>query len=449
MSLMNHVSQGLFKPLLRKMLASAAVMLVAVAPSFASAPMQAPDNDDPHVYGFLGYIPQSAMDEEKEPENGLYSIAPDGTTTQIWSDTRVMQYGTYIAVMWPENGLLRMLYGNRSEFYAMAFDMATGEFLDGEQEQIDVSEDKAYKYIRRGAYNPNDGYIYGYSYNADESQDYFVRTPASDPSKVEIIREMPRDFIPCTANCFNPEDNCMYGVDTYRGFVRVDTHGNFSYINLLLPQDLPLLGVVAGLTYSPKEKVYYWNCRYADYQSQYIRIDPKKVVEVEYDGYVEEAIQTELVTDFRMFDAFVSLYCTDSTGAYDGPVAAETVSVDFPNGATTGSLTYRMPSKLADDKDAPKEMKWVATNGAGVSFEGKAAPEEEVIVNYENLMTGEYTFTFRAYAGDKEGALAVNTMWVGNDVPALPTGVTFAPAGEKDIYIVKWNPVPRVPTTHI
>lgn len=435
---MNQVSQGRFGSLLKKFMTGAAVLCMAVS-SFVPAGAQTSENDQPTIYGFLGYIPMSIT----EPENGLYSIDSKGVTTQIWSDERIMQYGTYISVMWPENGKLRMLYGNKTQYFQLAFDMSTGEFLLDEEKQIDVSDQNAYKYIRRGAYNPNDGYIYGYSWNADESEDYFVKTPASDPSKVEIIRKMPRDFIACSANCFNPEDNCMYGIDTYKSFVRVDVHGNFSYVNLLTPKDYPLHGVVAGLTYSPKEKVFYWNCRYANYESQYVKIDPAKVEIVEDGDYVEEVIQTEYVADFRMFDAFVSLFSTDSTGAYDGPEAAETVSVDFVDDATTGFITYRMPSKLINGNDAPGEMKWTATNGAGVSFDGTAAPGEEVVVNYEDLMTGEYSFTFRAYADDKEGALEVNTMWVGMDVPSVPTDVTFAPAGEKGKYIVKWNPVTK------
>lgn len=398
---------------------------------------QSSGTDEPIIYGFHGY----SQNTSDETDLGLYTITSKGETTMVWPDNFIGATGTYVSLMWPQNNELHTLFGNKSTYFHLTFDFETGELIG--QTQIDVKGDNAYKYIRRGAYNPKDGYIYGYSWNADETVDYFVKTPASDPSQVTIIREMPKDFVACAANCFNPEDNCMYGIDVYKALVRVDVHGNFSYTNLITPSDKNLHGVVAGLVYSPKEKCYYWNARYEDYSSEYVKIDPTKTTELEVNGVKETYIVTESIRWFNYLDAYVSLFTLDSTGSADGPVAPEMVSFNFPDGATTGSIVYKMPTQLANGDAAPASMKWEATDGVNNTTSGTAAPGEEVTVNYSNLESREYTFWFRAYNGDAPGVLDVNTTWIGNDVPSVPTNITLSPAGTKDEYIVKWNPVTK------
>lgn len=421
-----------FSPRMRNLALGAAVALCGYAnEGFA----QTAATDGPMFYGFKGY----STNTDTETDLGLYTITAEGETTMLWPDNVIGVTGTYIAVMWLQGGELHTLYGNKTQFHHITFDFETGERLNSVQ--IDVSGDNAYKYIRRGAYNPNDGYIYGYSWNADETKDYFVKTPASDPSQVTIIRDMPNNYAACTANCFNPEDNCMYGIDVYKSLVRVDVHGNFSYVNLITPSTKNLHGVVAGLVYSPKDKCYYWNARYEDYSSEFVKIDPTKTEEFEEDGYMETYIITENVKWFDMFDAYVSLFTLDTTGSPDGPVAPEMTGFNFPDGATSGSITYKMPTLLANGDAAPSSMKWEATDGAKNTTSGTAAPGQEVTVNYSNLESGEYTFWFRAYNGEAPGELNVHTTWIGNDVPAVPTNVTFVATGTNDEYRVAWNPV--------
>lgn len=397
---------------------------------------QSDDIDEPFLYGFKGY---SANSMSEEPDLGLYTINSVGETTMVWPDKVIGVTGTYISVMWLQDSQLHTLFGNKSSFFHLAYNFENGDLML--QEKLDVSGENAYKYIRRGAYNPNDGYIYGYSWNTDETQDYFVKAPASDPSRVTIIREMPKDFVACSANCFNPEDNCMYGIDIYKSLIRVDVHGNFSYTNLITPVEMNLHGVVAGLTYSPRDKCFYWNARYENYSSELVRIDPTKTREVNVNGYPETYIVTENVTWFEQLDAYVSLFTLDTTGSPDGPVDPEMVSYNFPDGATSGSIVYKMPTLLANGEAAPASMKWEATDGDATNLSGTAAPGEEVTVEYANLENKEYTFWFRAYSGDNQGVLNVHTTWVGNDIPSYPTDVTFEPTGNKEEYIIKWKPV--------
>ncbi len=435
MNYLKHISQGLLKPLIRNLSFSVAVLSLLGFAQTASA--QDAEDAATVIYGFHGYSPNT----DEETDLGLYTITPEGEATMVWPDDIIGVTGTYISVMWPQDGELHCLYGNKTRFFHLSFDLKTG--APREKEEISVAGQNAYKYIRRGAYNPNDGYIYGYSWNSDETQDYFVKTPASDPSQVTIIREMPQDFMACSANCFNPEDNCMYGVDVYKSLIRVDVHGNFSYTNIITPSGMNLLDVVTGLVYSPKDKCYYWNARYSNYSSEFVKIDPSKTTVIDDGGYKETYIETEHIAWFRTLDAYVSMFILDSTGSPDGPLAPEMTNFNFPDGATSGSITYKMPEKLANGEPAPASMKWEATDRANNSTSGTAAPGEEVTVNYNDLESGEYTFWFRAYSGENPGELNVMTTWIGPDVPSYPTDVTLSPTDTDGEYLVKWNPVTK------
>lgn len=434
MSYFTPLFRRIFKPRMKHLALVAAVAMTGYAQEGIA---QTNDSDEPLFYGFRGY----SANTTDETNLGLYTITATGETEMVWPDQLIGANGTYVAVMWPQNGELHTLFGNASSYYHFVFDFENGELL--RQTQIDVSGDNAYKYIRRGAYNPKDGYIYGYSWSADETEDYFVKTPASNPSKVTIIREMPKDFVACAANCFNPEDNCMYGVDTYKSLIRVDVHGNFSYTNLLLPTQKNLHGVVTGMVYSPKDHCFYWDARYTDYTSEFIKIDPTNTREIEVNGVTETVIVAENVSWFYDFDAYVSMFTFDTTGTANGPVAPEMVSFNIATGEKSGNIVYKMPTQLANGGEAPASMKWEATVGKENTQTGTAAPGENVTVNYTDLSNGEQTFWFRAYNGDAPGVLEVNTAWIGNDVPRIPENVTFAPTNTKDEYIIKWDPVTK------
>ena len=103
-------------------------------------------------------------------------------------DTRLGDYGTYFNVVYLRNGILCGNLGNATVMNYLEFSIEDGRQL--EEREFDVQGENAIRRMVSGAYNPDDDHVYGFSSNIDQSRWYFVKAPARNPEKTEIVREM-------------------------------------------------------------------------------------------------------------------------------------------------------------------------------------------------------------------------------------------------------------------
>ncbi len=374
------------------------------------------------IYGFLGYT-------EKHDRNGWYAISPEGDMELLWLDEKLIMSGTYFTSGWIRDNKVCGLYGNASKLLYLEFDFNTGENVT--ERVIDISGDKQYRYMLTAAYNPTDDYIYGFSFNADRSIDYLVKAPAADPEKAEIIRVMPPDFMLCKSVCYNVTDNHFYGIDGMNGIIRFDVYGNFEYLgDVDLPRVDNMAGWSSGMVYSPKDKCFFWDAQYAEFDSDFVRIDPT-------------TYHCEILKAYPFLDQITFMCCNDDDGMPGGPAAGTLKDYGFEGTSTSGTIVYTMPTAMSDGSEMPAELTWTATEiPGGQTYTGTAAPGEEVTVEYKDLQSGEHTFSFYASTGDLRGASVFTNTWVGIDAPYVPENVKIS---EKDAntFEVTWNPVTR------
>ncbi len=372
---------------------------------------------DANIFGFNGYQkPPTVGETDREPHTGWFRFGTNGEEIEIWKDTRLGDYGTYFNVVYLRNGILCGNLGNATMMNYLEFSIEDGRQL--EEREFDVQGENAIRRMVSGAYNPDDDHVYGFSSNIDQSRWYFVKAPACNPEKTEIVREMPADYSLLISCCFSSADNHMYGVDVFGDFIRVDVHGNFEWIGKFDEMNYsPGTSIgrwESGMTYSPKDNAFIWNRQLPDYSSHLVRIE------------ASGDHKWSLIAPLHDWDQFVYLTTTDTDGDDNGPVAPEFVSMDFTGTSLDGSIVYTMPTKLADGNDAPASMTWTAACGDKTQS-GTAAPGGKVTVSYSGLTNGENNFTFRASAGDAKGASVVKNTWLGKDAPMPPTDVTLTP----------------------
>lgn len=378
------------------------------------------------IWGYLGYWKPVS---EEDNRGGWHKIDPNTGKYELqWMHPTYGMFGTYFNVGYIRNNRLCGYYGNASQIFYVENNIITGEILL--EKDIDVSGDNAIRNMLSGAYNRADDYVYGFALNVDHTVDYFVKAPAADPENVTVVRQMPENFGMLVSCCFCSADNHMYGIDGYGDFIRVDVEGNFEvlamYKDMIYDASLyPVAGWESGMTYSAKDDAFYWNHQMSDYNSAMVKI-PR-------DG----KYKWQLIKTLDWSDQFTIMDCLDTDGAENGPEAPKFVSSKFDGAATSGSVTFTMPTNLANGDKAPASMSWELSSGA-TPQSGTANAGEEVTVTLENLTPGEVNLKIRAKAGDAAGVSLVHNFWVGYDAPKQPSNVTLTHISGND-FKLKWE----------
>lgn len=354
---------------------------------------------------------------------GWYQISADGLPKMLWVDeTDVMP--AYFISGWLRNGHLCGIYGNFSSAYHIEYNAATGEFLD--IYQLDIADENFYRYMYTAAYNPNDDYVYGFSFNSDFSHDYFVRAPASDLNAVEIVRAMPSDYTLCTSVCVNPIDSHLYGTDFLGDLIRIDVNGNFELMATYgLTDSSDLANWASGFTFSPRDNCYFWNRQLNDYSSSWVKIDA-------------ETFKYSVVANLEVLDLFTVLQCVDTDGDTNGPARPAVKSHTLTSGSTDCTLTFTLPTATKNNEALSSTLSWTATDRkSGMKVSGNGAPGSDAEAMFTGLAPGEHTISIAASTVDATGESSHINAWVGTDTPAMVKNIKIIPNG--DSFKATWD----------
>lgn len=376
-----------------------------------------------NLYGYLNYSKTYSRYQ------GWYKFLPDNLELQ-WRDPLFTYDNGYgeLETSWVKDNKLcgfdnwyqyGYLWGQT--YYEL--DLTTGEVT----ETID-DEDCLYDggIFLSAAYDPEENVVYGYAsdeYEAEESTTGLFQKTAEYPFGYTVIKEIGKaDYnTQCLAMCYNPIDKGLYGITLNFDLVKIDkATGNqtkIAHLNTTAGQ------YVTGMTFSTVENKFYWNPAYGDTDSAVVTIDPKA-------GEIATVISFS-----EGGDSFGVLAELGSSVTGDSPLRPTVESVDFASGATSGTVTFKMPVALTDGTAIEDEINWYAKlDGANYS-NGTSTAGSEVKVTYSNLAPKEHTFSMYVEVNGEPSAEAFASAYVGFDTPAAPANVIL----EKDN--IHWSAV--------
>lgn len=304
-------------------------------------------------------------------------------------------------------------------------DIKTGEILvESEDEDcIDTG------WFITCAYDAENDIVYGYGTDDEEDSAtaMFMKTKGTDPFKYEIIKDYGYNAAAynkqCLSMCWNPVDKKLYGINMDKEFVTIAPDGTQTK---LFDIDVTFEDYVTGLAYSALEDLYYWEACYTNRDGSYGA-----------DLYTINA-KTKTLTKVMSVpggDQFQTFYIPAGNVSGTTPSRAELKATDFKPGATTGTLTYTMPSTTLVGTPLVGTLDWTFNLDGAKYSNGQAAPGSEVPVTVSNLSNGYHTFGMKVTLNGQTSAESSTKLYVGADKPKAPEKVVL------DQGVVRWSAV--------
>lgn len=346
------------------------------------------------VQGFLIY------NSEEIPPVGLYSLTPNGASL-LWADEAYIDEGFVFDAGWVRDGKLCgyqsiVFWGVVTDLRYAEYDPATGKLLSEEEMKPDGL------YFSTAAYDYASDTIYGYGFDADENS-YFLSAPANSPEDISVVKEITSDEDFCCSLTYSNTDGSLYGVDYAGNFCKVSSSGART---VLFDTGVPNAGYITGLCYSPSEGVFYWN----------VNIDDE--AQTSYLATINPRTKTvSKVVDYSLGEEYSFFICKDDAPAADVPARPDIISCLFQKGALDGSVTFRLPSALADNTPLSGYLDWTLSVDGETAKTGSAAAGSEVKTDLSGISQGMHTFSVAASKDGKKGPAANISAWIGMDVP--------------------------------
>ncbi len=370
------------------------------------------------LFGYMGY---------SEADNfmaGLYNFTFPGFAV-TWEDQIYQDATMCLQTGWLKDGKVCgfIPYYYLSQLITIIYvecDLTTGAVSLFSDHDV---KDGAYEIC---AYNSMDDHIYGYGF--DEKGDWwFMRSPADRPFALEKIKPLPtmRDERQiCAALTYDDKEKTLYGVNADNKLVTITPLGVQHEKMQLSQYALPY---VTGLCRSTRDDLFYWNAiikapGYLSEVSYLYTLDPAK-------GKVTE------IDEFENGEQFMFLINTDKTYPEDYPGAADVVSIDFDEGASSGSVEFGLPSSTIGGASITQTIAWEILLDGESYGKGEGEAAQSVKSSFDDLAEGMHYITLAPSLGNKTGPSAYVEIYIGNDTPSAPANVVLT-RNE-----VCWNPV--------
>lgn len=377
------------------------------------------------LYGLLNYSKTSGV------YDGWYQFTPAGIQN-IWRDPLMSASYGYdeLLTSWIKDGNICGFanwyqYGTfwGQKYYEISIATGTVEEYE-EKEDWDELFPGVFLSV---AYDPEENVVYGYATDAIEEDDdaekgLFMKTTAY-PWGYEVVKEIPKkDFnTQCMSMCYNPVDKKIYGITLNNDLVTIDkATGDQTLVAKLSTR---AINAITGMCFSTTENLFYWNPAFGDTASSIVTVNPAN-------GAVNTVL--EFPTGGEGFGLLAEI---GSTVTGDSPLRPEVKSVDFQAGATTGTVTFTLPTKLTNGNTIEGTLDWTASLDGSRYSEGTGNPGADVVVTYSNLAVKEHTFGLKCSLDGETSAEITTSSYIGFDVPSAPTNVVL----EKDN--IHWSAV--------
>lgn len=359
------------------------------------------------LLGWLSYA------DDVSTLRGLYVFEPEGFEMEwsdpLWTDPvldgEVIQMSPQTA--WINEGKIcgyayQIFFGVLRAILYVEYDFESGELL--EIQEVDT-EQSGQSVIQMAAYDITEDTIYGYGQL--EGGFAFISADPDAPEYFNMVRPVETSEF-CPSLCYNKHEDALYGINQNHEFVRIDSEGYQEPVFTLPFTDYGNYGT--GLAYNPVEKVYYWNMIDASGVSNMVRIDAVNKT-------------AEVYESFDLGETFSTLFCLDDKIDAYRPKRPSAVSMDFPDGSTTGTVIFMTPSETMNGLPISGDLTYTAYVDSEKYSEGTASPGKELEVEYSGLSDAMHTFGLTVTLDGVESSAAIIRGYVGNDIPLTPQDV--------------------------
>lgn len=386
-------------------------LVPAQAPA-AKAPLRLADYGS-ELYGYVNYSTNST-----ETPVGLYEF--QGTALELmWKDEFFAQRALSLMCGFYKDDRLCGYQTMEFNGQLLAYIYSEFDFSTGEMKVSDELEPVT-GYFMACTYDPDTKTIYGYG--GSKNGICFASAPVDDPNDFKVIRKINdqtnySDM--CWAMTYNEADDTLYGVNFKMELVTIATDGTTTKVMDIENMGQP--GYISDMAWSQKAGGFFVNYTNDAISSLYL-LDPVKKT-------------SRLIDSFDNDAAFAVMVCLDPAGE-PGQAAPPTLkSFDFAPGATSGSITFTLPTKTLGGTALPSNLKWYSTIDDKAHTNGSAQSGADITVNYSGLSDDMHVFGLYIMDNGVEGVSARVRRYVGNDIPLAPENVVLT----RDK--VTWDPV--------
>lgn len=231
------------------------------------------------------------------------------------------------------------------------------------------------------------------------------------------------EFIAGFAYC--PADNRIYAISDYNMLYTLSfTVGNDGKTASLLPvgeidysDTISTKGMATQIVYSPLDNaflIYYRN--ELTYSMQLLFLDPETLE-------ISEGVEVEATNPY-----FAALYCPDPYAKEDAPEQAATPVISFDGPATSGTLTFTVPTIAYSGVELTADKLNVELTVDGNSlFSGQLAKGATQTVALSNMALGLHTAELTTSVSDElVSPVRTTSFWVGYDNPNAPTNLKLS-----------------------
>ena len=309
-------------------------------------------SDVPVIYGNLIYRSDWA-----QYLGGIYSIAASEGASPVCIDQNILYANGGGAWVPDENVYVAGAYVSTPVYPLMdptivVYDSETWEML--EQVSCDASQ-MAWEMC----YNPADGKIYGSFAGDDYLSTAFFGTLDYKNITTERITDLPRPYIALAAD----GNGVMYGIEQTSGdLYRIQRDGTREKVGSTGLN--PVYFQSATIDYSTGK--FYWMACMEDSSTLYtVNLETAEVTPV---------------AQYPLLDEWVGIYTRAIYAPAGAPGEVTGLQLDFPADATSGSVSFTMPSRCNDGEALVDGTYNVYVND-NLKAEGKAAAGEKVTVS--------------------------------------------------------------------
>lgn len=377
-----------------------------------SAQMKAPARATAKGANLFGYVNYADGFYEDDMPVGLYEF--QGSSLDLkWLDPLYQEEYLALGCGWYRNGRLcgyaPVMFGYYVVgMYYYDFDFETGEFSEDDIVEVDIENG----HFSVCALNESDDMIYGIGMDGEGENYVFAKAPAENPADFEIVKVIAvenEENEACPYICYNPVDQCLYGISYGGTLMRISTTGEFEPV-----MDVSSMG----------ETTYIGTMAYSNVASGfYVNHSTEEASELYFISTADKTV--EKLMDMPDGDTFSVMVCLDGAASPTAPAAPKIVSSVFEGASTTGTVTITMPDVTAGGDALGGTLGWTATLDRETYRTGTAAPGEEVAVAFTEIGTGAHSISFFATAAGEQGVPAVLRLYTGNDTPLAPDFVAF------------------------
>lgn len=347
---------------------------------------------------------------------GLTEVLTDGTFSQLfatpgpWGGTLAFT-GMYIrdgkiyAIAEEGSGMIKY------NTWVLIYDME-GKRLSNTAYGAD---DELYNYF---AYDSKRDMLYGYVETNDGI--FFATAPGASPNKLTRVAEL--DGKPVCAMTYNQVTDRVIGVCSSNNGGNIVEISKFDGSQKVIGKLADVSDYITAICYSPVDNAYvYGYCTQAKCSIQLLDSNDFSVISSkDYNGIVE----------------FGQFYCDDTRKVSDNaPGEAEFVGANFPKGALSGKLSFRLPSVNCGGVPLLGNVDWVLEIDGTPVARGSGAAGSVISPSVTVETTGIHSYSLKTSLGGAYGPYLNDDIYIGNDTPVAPEKVTLTDQ------MVSWTPV--------